>query len=163
MSPFYPIKAKEKGVTVVWVGIVIGTMAVFQIISSFLVGRYLNELGGRNTVIFMATIMIILQALILGSLEYVEDDQTFLWWSFIAQIFGGMGAGANSTSSMAILSSFSQDEREKYIGIVEASFGVGLLFGPLIGAFFYKLGGYVMPFVFFGKFIFTSFLHQFTL
>ena len=57
---------------------------------------------------------------------------------------------------MAILSSFTPDEREKYIGIVEASFGLGLLFGPLIGAFWYNLGGYKMPFVFFGKYSFLK-------
>jgi len=41
MSPFYPIKARSKGVSVGWIGIVIGTMALFQIISSYIVGRYL--------------------------------------------------------------------------------------------------------------------------
>ena len=88
----------------------------------------------------------------LGYLEYVEDDTLFLHLSFLAQILGGFGAGANSTSSMAILSSFSQTEREKYIGWVEASFGIGLLFGPLLGAFLYSIGGYVMPFMTFGKY-----------
>lgn len=29
MSPFYPIKAKQKGVTVGWIGVVIGCMAAF--------------------------------------------------------------------------------------------------------------------------------------
>lgn len=99
----------------------------------------------------MATIMIISQALILGLLDFVDDSHTFVLLSFIAQVLGGLGAGANSTSSMAILSSFSNEEREKYIGIVEASFGLGLLFGPLIGAVFYKIGGYIAPFMFFGK------------
>jgi hypothetical protein len=27
MSPFYPLKAKDKGINVVWVGFVIGVMA----------------------------------------------------------------------------------------------------------------------------------------
>jgi len=38
MSPFYPLKAKEKGVSIVYVGLVIGLMAFMQIISSFTVG-----------------------------------------------------------------------------------------------------------------------------
>lgn len=50
---------------------------------------------------------------------------------------------------MAIVSSFSQD-REKSIGFIEAANGVGLLFGPIIGAFLYQLGGYKLPFFFFG-------------
>jgi MFS family permease len=67
--------------------------------------------------------------------------------SFIAQIFGGIGAGANCTASMAILSSFESEEREMYIGYIEAANGVGLLFGPLFGAALYSFGGYTAPFL----------------
>lgn len=155
MSPFYPLKAKEKGVSVIWIGFVIGTMAVFQILSSFLVGKFLKQMGGRNFIITFSTMLIIVQTTMLGYLEYVDDDDLFLNISFIAQILGGLGAGANATSSMAILSSFNQSEREKYIGWVEASFGVGLLFGPLLGALLYSIGGYVMPFMTFGKFSYS--------
>lgn len=47
---------------------------------------------------------------------------------------------------MAILSSFDGSEREVYIGWIEAANGIGLLFGPLIGAFLFSLGGYRAPF-----------------
>jgi len=42
----------------------------------------------------------------LGYLEYVEDPKQFLIYSYIAQICGGFGAGANCTACMAILSGF---------------------------------------------------------
>lgn len=71
----------------------------------------------------------------------------FLIISFIAQIAGGIGAGANCTASMAILSSFETAEREEYIGYIEAANGIGLLFGPLLGAVLYTIGGYTMPFI----------------
>ena len=112
MSPFYPVKAKERGVSVVNIGFVIGTMAVCQIIGSFFVGLFLKALGGRNCIIITATLLIISQSALLGYLEYVEDDQMFLYLSLLAQILGGIGAGANATSSMAILSSFDKNERE---------------------------------------------------
>ena len=47
---------------------------------------------------------------------------------------------------MAILSSFESEEREMYIGYIEAANGIGLLFGPLIGALLYGIGGYIFPF-----------------
>lgn len=47
---------------------------------------------------------------------------------------------------MAILSSFEGLEREMYIGWIEAANGIGLLFGPLIGAFLFSMGGYKVPF-----------------
>ena len=64
----------------------------------------------------------------------------------IAQVLGGIGAGANSTASMAIMSSFAPNEREKYIGWVEGAAGIGLLTGPLFGAALYNVGGFMMPF-----------------
>jgi len=48
---------------------------------------------------------------------------------------------------MAILSSFGAEEREKYIGWIEAAFGLGMLFGPLLGAVMYNYGGYQCPFI----------------
>jgi MFS family permease len=67
-------------------------------------------------------------------------------------VLGGIGGGANATASMAILSSMGSKQREKYIGWGEAACGIGLLFGPLLGAALYDIGGYVMPFATFGKF-----------
>lgn len=151
MSPFYPLKAKEKGVSIVYTGFVIGTMAVFQILSSALIGRFLKKIGGRNWVIYMGTFLIIIQTSCLGLINYVDDDKLFLLLSFAAQALGGFGAGANSTAIMAIISSFEKHEREQYIGWIEAATGVGLLFGPLLGALLYGIGGYVMPFATFGK------------
>lgn len=50
---------------------------------------------------------------------------------------GGIGAGANSTASMAIMSSFSKAEREKFLGWIQAANGLGLLAGPIAGALFF--------------------------
>jgi MFS family permease len=58
---------------------------------------------------------------------------------------------------MAILSSFDNEEREHYIGYVEAANGIGLLFGPLLGAMLYSFGGYMMPFATFAGLYTLSF------
>lgn len=41
MSPFYPLKAKEKGATASYVGTVIGTFPIAQLVAAFLVGKCL--------------------------------------------------------------------------------------------------------------------------
>jgi len=43
MSPFYPLKAKEKKISVVYVGFVMGVMAAMQIVSSFVVGKFMHN------------------------------------------------------------------------------------------------------------------------
>ena len=93
----------------------------------------------------------------LGYLEYEKDPDTFLYMSFAAQLLGGAGAGAISTSSMAILSSFKRNEREKYIGWIEAVNGLGFLFGPIFGAFLYNLGSFSTPFLFYASMFTVSY------
>lgn len=53
---------------------------------------------------------------------------------------------------MAIIARHYKDEREKTIGLMEASSGIGLLLGPFFGAILYQLGGYVLPFFTVGKY-----------
>ena len=107
--------------------------------------------GGRHILIMIGSILIIAQISMMGLIDYIKDGDTFLYLSFVAQGLGGFGGGANLTASMAILSSFDGQEREMYIGWIEAANGIGLLFGPLIGAFLFSMGGYQTPFFSFGK------------
>ena len=52
---------------------------------------------------------------------------------------------------MATMSSFPPGDRDKYIGMVEAMNGLGLLIGPLAGALLYQIGGFALPFIFFAS------------
>lgn len=161
LAPFYPLKARSLDISVIFVGQVMSTMAVSQIISGFIVGRIMHSIGSSNSGKFKmmlgSLILIIIQNLMLASLAMVKNPQIFLFVSFVAQIFGGFGAGALSTSTMALLGTFANDEREKFIGWIEGANGLGLLFGPVLGAFLYNLGGYAMPFLMMASFLILSF------
>ena len=82
----------------------------------------------------------------LGSLKYVHDKDNFIYFSFLWKFVCGLGAGINATSSMAIIARHYKNDREKTIGMMEASSGIGLLLGPFFGAILYQIGGYVLPF-----------------
>ena len=83
----------------------------------------------------------------LGSLTYVDDKTSFVLFSFLWKFLCGLGSGLNSTAAFAIIASHYKEDREKMIGMMESSSGIGLLLGPIFGAIFYKLGGYIMPFL----------------
>lgn len=70
----------------------------------------------------------------LGSLKFVDDPTTFVLFSFIWKFLCGLGSGLNSTASFAIIASHYREEREKMIGYMESSSGIGLLLGPFMGA-----------------------------
>lgn len=52
MAPFYPLQAKEKGVSVFFVGFVLGSNAVTYIIACVVGGRYLHAIGREIAIIF---------------------------------------------------------------------------------------------------------------
>ena len=82
----------------------------------------------------------------LGLLEWVTDLHQFLLLSFIAQTSGGLGCGMNNTAVMAMLSGLNSQDRDKSIGYLQVSNGLGILCGPLIGALLFNIGGYHFPF-----------------
>ena len=81
----------------------------------------------------------------MGTLDYLEDKQAVISGAFFFQAIGGFGNGINTPSTVAVLSSY-KDKRELYIGLFEIIGGLGCLFGPIIGTFFYHVGGYKAPF-----------------
>jgi hypothetical protein len=58
ISPFYPLKAKERGIEIIWVGFVIGIMPFNQILSSIITGKLLSKIGGRAMILLFGSILI---------------------------------------------------------------------------------------------------------
>jgi len=144
-GPFYPQEAERKGVPRILLGFIIGTFAIVYIISSLLTGKFLSRIGRPRGLKF-GLMFVVVQLLIFGFLMFVDNVYLFIGLSFLAQIIGGVGAGLNSTCALSIISSFFPTEKEFYIGILEGGIGIGMLTGPLCGAFLNSIGGYAMPF-----------------
>jgi hypothetical protein len=64
MAPFYPLKARSLDISVIFVGQVMATMAVSQIISGFVVGKVMHKVGsqssGKYKMILVSMILIII-------------------------------------------------------------------------------------------------------
>ena len=60
MSPFYPLKARERGISIIYIGLMLGLMAIMQIVSSLLVGKFLHRIGGRHPIIMVGSLFIII-------------------------------------------------------------------------------------------------------
>ena len=120
--------------------------AVTYMIASTVIGSIMKYVGRENT-IMVGLIFIFIQNMALAYATTLEDPETFLALSFIAQAIGGVGSGINSVASMAlVVKNSAKEDREMNIGFMEAFTGIGFLAGPLFGSFMFTLGGYVMPF-----------------
>ena len=127
-------------------------MALAQIMVSFAVGKFLHKFNiGRHQIVLIGSSFIIAQTVLFAYLEFVESSMMFLVISLVGQTLCGIGSGANMTANMAIIGSFDGGEKERYLGWIQAANGLGLLSGPLVGAVLYNLGGFSLPFIFFGK------------
>jgi MFS family permease len=122
-----------------------GIQAVTFIISSFVTGIYLDKIG-RSRGMVLGCLLVIVSIVGLGLLDFVDSKLWFVLLSFVWKFLCGVGAGINSTSSFAIISTHFKAERERYIGYMENASGLGLLLGPTVGSILYKLGGYMTPF-----------------
>lgn len=84
MSPFYPIIAKQKGMSLSTIGYIIGTFAFMCMFAGICVGYFLNRVAGPKTVIAMCTGLVVTSTFIMGYIESVEDLNIFIGLSFAA-------------------------------------------------------------------------------
>ena len=77
MAPFFPIKAKEVGLSIMLTGEIMSAMAMLSMFSGFLTGKVMHRKTSTNNqkarIILSAILLLIMQNVALGYLEYVES------------------------------------------------------------------------------------------
>ena len=96
MGPFYPFEAKEKGVTPMSIGWVIGAFSISYIISGIISGKNLSKIGKRNG-LKLGLLMLITQLFGLGSLKFIQPPDHFVGLSILYMAIGGAGSALNCT------------------------------------------------------------------
>ena len=149
VGPFLPLEAKEKDVTPISLGLIVGSFAIAYILSAAVSGKYLTQIG-KGMGLKVGLVMVIIQLFGLGSLKFISSPSIFIGLSITAMSIGGSGAALNVTCALAIINTNYPNEREKNLGLFEGGSGLGLLLGPLLGSLLYAIGGYCLPFLTFG-------------
>ncbi|CDW87173.1 permeases of the major facilitator superfamily [Stylonychia lemnae] len=73
----------------------------------------------------------------------------FFWISIVFRTLQGAGDSIIFTTGSAIICLEFRDEREKYMGYVQTSIGVGIMSGPVIGQLIFNEVGFQMTFMYF--------------
>lgn len=115
IAPFYPLVVVERGINTIYIGFLMGIQAIFFTISSFFTGKYLKKIG-RSRGMIIGILLVISGITGLGTLDFVYSKPVFIFFSFVFKVMCGIGAGLNSTSSMAIVASVYKNDREKALG-----------------------------------------------
>ena len=133
LIPILPSFAvKELGVDEAAVGIAIAIYSLVQFIFNPILGR-LSDKHGRKPVIVIC--------LLINALGYVIFAFTSSYLILlVSRIVAGVGGSSIAVAQAYIADVTTKETRSKGMGLIGSAFGLGFVFGPLIGGFLSNLG-----------------------
>ena len=133
LIPILPSFAvKELGVDETAVGIAIAIYSLVQFLFNPILGR-LSDKHGRKPVIVLC--------LFINALGYVIFAFTSSYLILlVSRIVAGVGGSSIAVAQAYIADVTTKETRSKGMGLIGSAFGLGFVFGPLIGGFLSKLG-----------------------
>lgn len=149
IAPFYPAEAKLKNLSETQTGIVFGIFEFTMFIISPIFGKYIIVIGAR-TMFIVGIAVTGITAIFFGFLNYLPPGSLFFWFSVLVRILEAVGDAAFVTSSFAIAAKSFPKNVAFVVGILETFAGLGYTAGPVIGGFFYDIGGFQLPFLVLG-------------
>lgn len=124
--PLSPFLAREFEATAFEIGLLMSIYSIMQFLFSPFWGSLSDRIGRRP---------VILIGLLGGGLSYVLFAfSNSLALLFVARALAGVFGGNISTAHAYIADVTKPEERSKGMGLIGAAFGLGFIFGPLIGA-----------------------------
>jgi len=133
LIPLLPAFAtKELGISDVGIGAIVAVYSLMQFLFNPTLGKLSDKIGRRPVILFT-------QVLTVFSYLLFSFSTTFLLL-FVSRILGGLGGSNIGVAQAYIADITSKEDRAKGMGIIGAAFGLGFVFGPLIGAFLSEYG-----------------------
>ena len=142
IMPVLPFYVTSMGASAFQLGLLITVYALCQFIFAPLWGSYSDRIG-RRPILIVGIIGFSLTFILMGL-------ATRLWMLFAARIAGGVLSCAALPTAMAYVGDTTTDEkRAASMGLVGASMGMGMIFGPAIGGLL-SAHSIALPFLFAG-------------
>lgn len=124
--PLSPYLAREFNASALEIGLLMSVYSVMQFVFSPFWGVLSDRIGRRP---------VILIGLFGGGVSYLMFAFSgSLWLLFVARALAGIFGGNISTAHAYIADVTKPEDRSKGMGLIGAAFGLGFIFGPLIGA-----------------------------
>lgn len=115
-----------------WGGVLAASFAVMQFLFSPTIGSASDRFGRRR---------ILLVSLFFMTIDYIVMAVAgTIWLLLIGRIVGGITSATQSTATAYIADISTPEDKAKNFGLVGAAFGIGFVFGPLIGGFLSTYG-----------------------
>ncbi len=154
LIPILPTFAsKLLGISDFGIGVIVASFSFMQFVFNPILGKLSDRYGRRPFIV---------GSLLLTSSSYIifsYADSFFLL--LLSRMLGGIGGSNISVAQAYIADITSAEDRSKGMGLIGAAFGLGFVFGPMIGGFLseisYAFAGFASAGFSFLAFIFSIF------
>ena len=137
LIPLLPYYAEHYGAKPFVVGAIVATVAVFGFLASPVWGR-ISDRAGRRIVLVAAQCISVLSYVLLG----IGGSLTMI---FVARAIEGIAGATMGVTGSYVADLTEPKDRPRAFGLIGATFGLGFLFGPVIGGLLVRYG-YPVPF-----------------
>lgn len=156
LSPLFPSLGTKDGLTESLIGWIISIFAMANtLITPFT--PFLCKKFTRIKLLFFSTFCEATCTILYGFLGLIGSYYPLILPMFIIRIIHGCCCGIIGTLVYSLTISLSKKEETKVaLGNLEIGWCLGTSCGPVFASVFYKIGGYPLPFIVLGLFLYTS-------
>lgn len=123
--PLLPAYAEKFQANELTIGLMLASFSIAQLIASPILGNW-SDRYGRRPVIVISMIGSVISFVMLA----MAGSLTML---FLSRIVDGLSGGNITTARAYIADTVDEKDRAKSYGLIGAAFGLGFIFGPLLG------------------------------
>ncbi|XP_037088472.1 MFS-type transporter SLC18B1-like [Pollicipes pollicipes] len=154
MIPFFPLEARERGVSQTVTGAVFSCFALTQLVVYPLTGRLVPRVGASRSY-SLGLALAGVSTVAFGVLPMIGDTRAFIAACFVTRVVEAVAISALNTAALTVVANKFLERTNTAVGITETMTGVGISLGPAIGGGLYQLGGYGLPFYVLGVLMLT--------
>ena len=156
LAPLFPSIGIKNGLTESLIGWVLGVFALSSTCISPFTPLLIKKFT-RIKLLYFATFCEASSTLLYGIITFLNSFYAILFFMFLVRILHGCCCGIIGTLVYSLTISLSKpSEVQNALGNLEIAWCIGITTGPIFASIFYKIGGYHLPFIILGSFLYTS-------
>ena len=156
IAPLFPGIATKHNVNEDILGLLISIGALASFCAAPFVPKLISKFG-RIDLLYFSTFGEATCVILYGFFNFIPSYYSFIIIGFSVRIIHGIFTGIVGILIYSLVSCISsEDEIQMALGNMEVAWCLGLSAGPLFASVFYKLGGYILPFVALGGSLYIS-------
>ena len=157
VSPLFPSLGKKDNLNEAILGWIISTYSITGTILTPFIPKLSKKIS-RIKLLCFATFFEATCTLLYGFLPFINFYPLLIIIIFLLRILHGCCASIIGTLLYSLTISLSEEnETQISLGNLEVGWSIGTCSGPFFASFFYKLGGFSLPFISLGLFLYISF------